>query len=121
MSCLPCCVVVGIPNGYPSITVNPELKAVEKDRQVNMQCEAIARNAEEMGRPNIFWIKDYIPVDMSDPRISIQDSGIICCEILYMVIIYPSAEQPTLSADIQTLKITNLIKSGQNQSFQICC
>ncbi|XP_060083389.1 tyrosine-protein phosphatase Lar-like [Ylistrum balloti] len=23
----------GIPNGYPSITVNPELKAVEKDRQ----------------------------------------------------------------------------------------
>ncbi|XP_033737522.1 receptor-type tyrosine-protein phosphatase S-like isoform X13 [Pecten maximus] len=70
----------GIPNGYPSITVNPELKAVEKDRQVKMQCEAIARNAEDMGRPHIFWIKDYIPVDMSDPRITIQPTGTLFIE-----------------------------------------
>jgi len=69
------CLFTGIPAGYPTIRVNPELQAVEKDRQVRMQCEAVASQAERMGTPTIFWIKDYIPVDLSDRRLSIQNQG----------------------------------------------
>jgi len=46
------------------------LKAVEKDRNTVMVCSATG-NPE----PSILWLKDYIPVDLSDPRIKLLHTG----------------------------------------------
>ncbi|XP_064626984.1 tyrosine-protein phosphatase Lar-like isoform X3 [Lineus longissimus] len=58
------------PSGYPRITENPTLKAVEKDRNTVMLCAATG-NPD----PTITWLKDFIPVDMSDPRLTLLSSG----------------------------------------------
>jgi len=49
---------------------SPTLKAVEKDRNTVMVCSATG-NPE----PSILWLKDYIPVDLSDPRIKLLHTG----------------------------------------------
>ncbi|ESO86619.1 hypothetical protein LOTGIDRAFT_128794, partial [Lottia gigantea] len=59
-----------IPVGYPRIVVNPSLKSVEKGHNALMKCE-VEGNPE----PTVYWLKDYLPVDMSDPRITLLDSG----------------------------------------------
>ena len=76
---IPIWTILDVASGYPTIRINPELKAVEKDRTVEMKCMAIAMEAEHLGPPEITWIKDYIPVDMSDPRISVLDEGMHGC------------------------------------------
>ena len=58
------------PSGYPRIVESPTLKAVEKDRNTVMVCSATG-NPE----PSILWLKDYIPVDLSDPRIKLLHTG----------------------------------------------
>jgi len=58
------------PRGYPRIVESPTLKAVEKDRNTVMVCSATG-NPE----PSILWLKDYIPVDLSDPRIKLLHTG----------------------------------------------
>ncbi|XP_041360358.1 tyrosine-protein phosphatase Lar-like isoform X2 [Gigantopelta aegis] len=58
------------PSGYPRITVNPSLKSVEKGHNAIMKCEAAADPD-----PSILWLKDHVPVDMSDPRITLLDTG----------------------------------------------
>jgi netrin-G3 ligand len=62
--------LTGLPTGYPRITESPTLKAVEKDRNTVMLCAAIG-NPD----PVITWLKDYIPLDTSDPRLRILETG----------------------------------------------
>ncbi|WAR28954.1 PTPRS-like protein [Mya arenaria] len=58
--------------GYPRIDINPQLKSVEKGQPVTLLCGA---SAEGMERPNTYWLKDYLPIDLSDPRIRINYNG----------------------------------------------
>ncbi|KAK6188600.1 hypothetical protein SNE40_004745 [Patella caerulea] len=58
------------PSGYPRIVVNPSLKSVEKGHNALMKCE-VEGNPE----PTVYWLKDFLPVDMSDPRITLLESG----------------------------------------------
>ena len=58
------------PSGYPRITESPTLKAVEKDRNTVMICSATG-NPD----PVITWLKDFIPVDLTDPRLKLLDTG----------------------------------------------
>ena len=46
------------------------MKAVEMDRSTVMLCSATG-NPE----PSIVWLKDYVPVDLSDPRIELLHTG----------------------------------------------
>jgi len=59
-----------VPGGYPRIIENPTLKSVEKDRNTVMIC-----NAAGDPEPSIVWYKDYVPVDMSDPRRKLLPTG----------------------------------------------
>ncbi|XP_025110641.1 receptor-type tyrosine-protein phosphatase S-like isoform X6 [Pomacea canaliculata] len=58
------------PSGYPRILLHPKLKSVEKGLSTIMQCEAAGEPD-----PTIMWLKDYVPVDLSDPRIQLLESG----------------------------------------------
>ena len=59
-----------VPGGYPRIIENPTLKSVEKDRNTVMIC-----NSAGEPEPSIVWYKDYVPVDMSDPRLKLLPTG----------------------------------------------
>ena len=37
-----------------------------------MRCEAVA---EGMDTPNIYWLKDHLPIDTADPRIKLDPEG----------------------------------------------
>ena len=66
-----------MPNGYPEITHVPELRSVEKERNIVMECAA-----NGSPEPTISWLKDFKPLDLSDPRLSIILEGIgsgLCC------------------------------------------
>jgi len=58
------------PAGYPKIIESPSLKAVEKGRGTAMICGATG-NPE----PVISWLKDSVPVDMTDQRLEIRPTG----------------------------------------------
>ena len=62
--------VFTVPSGYPKITESPTLKAVEKDRNTVMVCSATG-NPD----PTIVWLRDFIPVDLSDPRLKLLSTG----------------------------------------------
>lgn len=68
ISDIPSC--VSVPTGYPVIKESPTLKAVEKDRNTVMVCKA-----EGNPDPTIIWLKDLIPVDLSDPRLQLLQTG----------------------------------------------
>jgi len=59
-----------LPPGFPVITRDPQLKVVEKGRMATLLCSA-SGNPD----PEITWFKDMSPVDMTDPRIRLIDSG----------------------------------------------
>lgn len=59
-----------VPSGYPRIVESPSLKAVEKDRSATMVCSATG-NPD----PTVTWLKDFIPVDVTDPRLTILPTG----------------------------------------------
>ncbi|CAE1147228.1 PTPRD [Acanthosepion pharaonis] len=65
----------GIPEGYPRITIHPSLKAVEKDRNTVLQCGATG-----IPEPKITWLRDFIPVDLSNPRLTLLESGALQIE-----------------------------------------
>ncbi|XP_019740009.1 protein tyrosine phosphatase receptor type Fa [Hippocampus comes] len=61
-----------IPHGFPSIDMGPQLKVVERTRTATMLCAA-SGNPD----PEIFWLKDFLPVDIesSSGRIKQLRSG----------------------------------------------
>uniref|UniRef100_A0A8C9RJ82 Receptor-type tyrosine-protein phosphatase F n=1 Tax=Scleropages formosus TaxID=113540 RepID=A0A8C9RJ82_SCLFO len=61
-----------IPHGFPTIDMGPQLKVVEKTRTATMLCAA-SGNPD----PEIFWFKDFLPVDIgsSNGRIKQLRSG----------------------------------------------
>ncbi|XP_041647503.1 receptor-type tyrosine-protein phosphatase S-like isoform X4 [Cheilinus undulatus] len=61
-----------IPHGFPTIDMGPQLKVVERTRTATMLCAA-SGNPD----PEIFWFKDFIPVDInsSNGRIKQLRSG----------------------------------------------
>ena len=63
-------VVSVVPAGYPRITENPVWKTVQKDSEATLSCSATGDPV-----PTISWLKNFVPLDMSDPRISILPSG----------------------------------------------
>jgi len=70
LSCYCFVVVAVVPGGYPRIIENPTLKSVEKDRNTVMICQATGDP-----EPSIVWYKDYVPVDMTDPRRKLLPTG----------------------------------------------
>ena len=72
-----------VPVGYPLIVESPLLKAVEKGRNAVMVCEA-----EGNPHPDVWWLKDNIPVNITDPRLQVLDSGNTCtCTIMFILIL----------------------------------
>lgn len=64
-SCHSACVFVSvaedqIPHGFPTIDMGPQLKVVERTRTATMLCAA-SGNPD----PEIYWFKDFLPVDIS--------------------------------------------------------
>lgn len=60
-----------LPAAFPRILANPELKAVEKGRNVNLMCSVSGDPA-----PEVVWLKDFIPIfPADDARISVTTSG----------------------------------------------
>lgn len=49
-----------IPHGFPNIDMGPQLKVVERTRTATMLCAA-SGNPD----PEIYWFKDFLPVDIS--------------------------------------------------------
>lgn len=49
-----------IPHGFPTIDMGPQLKVVEKTRTATMLCAASGDPD-----PQIYWFKDFLPVDIS--------------------------------------------------------
>ncbi|XP_073332299.1 receptor-type tyrosine-protein phosphatase F-like [Pagrus major] len=49
-----------IPHGFPTIDMGPQLKVVERTRTATMLCAA-SGNPD----PQIYWFKDFLPVDIS--------------------------------------------------------
>jgi len=68
--CLVVCGVCAVPTGYPRIVESPTLKAVEKDRNAVMLCSATGDP-----EPAISWLKDYVPIDLSDSRFKVLPTG----------------------------------------------
>ncbi|XP_054646630.1 protein tyrosine phosphatase receptor type Fa isoform X13 [Dunckerocampus dactyliophorus] len=66
-----------IPHGFPTIDMGPQLKVVERTRTATMLCAA-SGNPD----PEIFWFKDFLPVDInsSDGRIKQLRSGALQIE-----------------------------------------
>ncbi|XP_024910058.1 protein tyrosine phosphatase receptor type Fa isoform X2 [Cynoglossus semilaevis] len=66
-----------IPHGFPSIDMGPQLKVVERTRTATMLCAA-SGNPD----PEIFWFKDFLPVDIgsSNGRIKQLRSGALQIE-----------------------------------------
>uniref|UniRef100_A0A8C2XJY0 Receptor-type tyrosine-protein phosphatase F n=1 Tax=Cyclopterus lumpus TaxID=8103 RepID=A0A8C2XJY0_CYCLU len=61
-----------IPHGFPTIDMGPQLKVVERTRTATMLCAA-SGNPD----PEIYWFKDFLPVDIgsSNGRIKQLRSG----------------------------------------------
>uniref|UniRef100_A0A3B3BJ68 Receptor-type tyrosine-protein phosphatase F n=1 Tax=Oryzias melastigma TaxID=30732 RepID=A0A3B3BJ68_ORYME len=66
-----------IPHGFPSIDMGPQLKVVERTRTATMLCAA-SGNPD----PEIFWFKDFLPVeiDSGNGRIKQLRSGALQIE-----------------------------------------
>lgn len=58
------------PAGYPRIVENPMIKAVENGRNTSMIC-----SASGTPEPTISWLKDRVPVDLTDARLRILPTG----------------------------------------------
>jgi len=60
-----------VPDGYPDITENPTWKTVQKNSEATLTCSAAGDPV-----PTISWLKNFVPLNMSDSRISVLSSGI---------------------------------------------
>ncbi|KAK3699241.1 hypothetical protein RRG08_014343 [Elysia crispata] len=61
----------GIPDGFPKFLAQPKLKSVEKDKVARLTCD-VSGSPE----PTISWLKDKMPVELSDPRLDILSTVI---------------------------------------------
>lgn len=69
------------PAGYPRIVESPTLKAVEKDRNTVMLCSASGHP-----EPTVSWLKDYVPVDLTDSRFKVLPTGKrLRCSLLHFL------------------------------------
>ncbi|XP_032669120.1 tyrosine-protein phosphatase Lar isoform X7 [Odontomachus brunneus] len=59
-----------LPTGFPMITQAPTTKVVEKGHNAVLLCTAIGSPP-----PIIFWVRDMLPIDTSNPRYTVLDSG----------------------------------------------
>ena len=66
-----------VPVGYPRVVEQPTLKAVEKDRHTVMACDATGEP-----EPIVTWLKDFIPVDVTDPRLRLLPTGMYALTII---------------------------------------
>ncbi|ELT87712.1 hypothetical protein CAPTEDRAFT_137729, partial [Capitella teleta] len=57
-------------NGFPTITAHPNLKAVENTRNTIMVCSASGNP-----KPQILWLNNFLPVNLTDPRLTLLESG----------------------------------------------
>ena len=66
-----------IPDGFPLIEREPSTAIVKQGKQAAMQCSA---NGDP--KPRISWSKDNIPVNMTDPRITVAEKGVRISSIM---------------------------------------
>ncbi|XP_076353516.1 tyrosine-protein phosphatase Lar-like isoform X3 [Tachypleus tridentatus] len=59
-----------IPLGFPKFTVEPSLQGVERGRDALLPCQATGTP-----QPDIFWLKDFVPVKLDDPRLQLIHGG----------------------------------------------
>ncbi|CAJ1064680.1 receptor-type tyrosine-protein phosphatase F-like [Xyrichtys novacula] len=52
-----------VPHGFPTIDMGPQLKVVERTRTATMLCAASGHPD-----PEIYWFKDFLPVDIDSSR-----------------------------------------------------
>ncbi|RUS75353.1 hypothetical protein EGW08_016875 [Elysia chlorotica] len=60
----------GIPDGFPKFLAQPKLKSVEKDKIARLTCD-VSGNP----KPIISWLKDKMPIDRLDQRLTILKTG----------------------------------------------
>jgi len=64
------CVAGVVPAGYPEIVENPTWRTVQKDAEATLTCSAAGDPV-----PTVSWLKNFVPLNMTDPRISVLPSG----------------------------------------------
>ena len=62
------------PRGFPKIILHPSLRVVPENFYCVMQCSVSGNPA-----PTVSWIKDFVPVDLSDYRFSLLEGGGLIC------------------------------------------
>ncbi|XP_043282785.1 tyrosine-protein phosphatase Lar isoform X3 [Venturia canescens] len=67
--------VEDLPRGFPMITQSPTTKVVEKGHKALLQCAAIGSPP-----PIISWIRDMVPINTSNPRYTVLESGALQIE-----------------------------------------
>jgi len=71
---LPLSVDDELPKGFPKFTLQPHMQGVEKGRSALIPCKAEGDSADDVGL-TISWLKDMVPIDMSNPRYSFYQGG----------------------------------------------
>lgn len=56
--------------GFPLITQAPQTKVVEMGHNTVLACTAVGSPA-----PIISWVRDMMPIDTSNPRYTVLDTG----------------------------------------------
>ncbi|XP_017884553.1 tyrosine-protein phosphatase Lar isoform X9 [Ceratina calcarata] len=59
-----------LPSGFPLISQAPTTKVVEMGHNAVLQCSAVGSPP-----PIISWVKDMLPIDTTNPRYTVLDSG----------------------------------------------
>lgn len=62
--------VDNLPVGFPVITQAPTTKVVEMGHNAALSCTAIGSP-----KPVISWIRNMVPINASNPRYTVLDSG----------------------------------------------
>jgi len=65
------CFHVAVPKGFPRITDSPQsVMSVDKHRSASMACTATGEPT-----PTVHWLKDHVPINMSDTRLNVLSGG----------------------------------------------
>lgn len=88
-----------IPHGFPTIDMGPQLKVVERTRTATMLCAA-SGNPD----PEIFWFKDFLPVDISSTNGRIKQLRSGKASSLHL---HTQISEPVLHIQVMISEITN--------------